>query len=66
MKAAGALIGIVAALALQTTLDQFLGGSAIGVDLVLVAVVYIALISGPVGGMFAGSLAMKPPATGWP
>ena len=57
MKAAGALIGIVAALALQTTLDRFLGGSAVGVDLVLVAVVYIALISGPVGGMFAGSLA---------
>lgn len=57
MKAAGALIGIVAALALQTTLDRFMGGSAAGVDLVLVAVVYIALISGPVGGMFAGSLA---------
>ena len=57
MKAAGALIGITAALALQTTLDRFLGGSTAGVDLVLVAVVYIALVSGPVGGMFAGSLA---------
>jgi rod shape-determining protein MreD len=57
VKAAGSLIGIAAALALQTTLDRFLGGSAAGVDLVLVAVVYIALVSGPVGGMFAGSLA---------
>lgn len=57
MKAAGSLIGIAAALALQTTLDRFLGGSVAGVDLVLVAVVYIALVSGPVGGMFAGSLA---------
>jgi rod shape-determining protein MreD len=57
VKGAGALIGIAAALALQTTLDRFLGGSSAGVDLVLVAVVYIALVSGPVGGMFAGSLA---------
>lgn len=57
MRAIGAVIGIAVALALQTTLDRFIGGSTAAVDLILVAVVYIALINGPVGGMFAGSLA---------
>lgn len=57
MKAAGALVAIVLALALQTTLDRFLVRGGAAVDLVLVAVVYIALTSGPLGGMFAGSLA---------
>jgi len=56
VKAVGAVLAIAVALALQTTLDRFLGGTA-GVDLVLVAVVYVALTNGPVGGMFAGSLA---------
>lgn len=56
MKAAGAILAVAAALALQTTLDRFLGGTK-AVDLVLVAVVYVALTNGPVGGMFAGTLA---------
>jgi rod shape-determining protein MreD len=56
VKAAGALVAIALALALQTTLDRFLG-NRVAVDLVLVAVVYVALTNGPVGGMFAGSLA---------
>jgi rod shape-determining protein MreD len=57
VKAAGALAAIALALALQTTLDRFLASGAAAIDLVLVAVVYVALTSGPVGGMFAGSLA---------
>jgi rod shape-determining protein MreD len=57
VKAAGALLAIAFALALQTTLDRFVVRGAASVDLVLVAVVYVALTNGPVGGMLAGSLA---------
>ena len=57
MRAAGVLIAIALALALQTTLARFLVGGSAAVDLVLVAVVYVALTTGPVGGMFAGSVA---------
>ena len=57
MKTAGVLIAIALALALQTTLARFVVGGTTAVDLVLVAVVYIALTSGPLSGMLAGSLA---------
>lgn len=57
MRAAGVLIAIGLALALQTTLARFVVGGTAAVDLVLVAVVYIALTSGPVSGMMAGSVA---------
>ena len=57
MRAVGAVLAIAVALALQTTLDRYLGGTTAAVDLVLVAVVYVALTTGPVGGMAAGSLA---------
>ena len=57
MKIAWVLIAIALALALQTTLARFLVGGSAAVDLVLVAVVYVALTTGPVGGMFAGSAA---------
>ena len=57
MRTAGVLIAIALALALQTTLARFLVGGSAAVDLVLVAVVYVALTTGPVGGMFAGSVA---------
>ena len=57
MKAVGVLIAIALALALQTTLAGVLVGGAAALDLVLVVVVYVALTSGPVTGMFAGSLA---------
>jgi len=49
------VLAIASALALQTTLDRFLGGTTAAVDLVLVAVVYVALTNGPVGGMLAGT-----------
>ena len=57
MKALGVLIGIALALALQTTLARFLVGGSAAVDLVLVAVVYVALTTGPAGGLLAGSAA---------
>ena len=57
MKAAGALIAIALALALQTTLARFVVGGSTPIDLVLVAVVYVALTSGATSGMLAGSVA---------
>ena len=57
MKAAGVLIGIALALALQTTLARFLVGGTAALDLVLVVVVYVALTTGPVAGMLSGSVA---------
>ena len=57
MKAAGVFVAIALALALQTTLGNALVAGTAAVDLVLVAVVYVALTSGPGAGMLAGSLA---------
>ena len=57
MKAAGVLLAIALALALQTTLAQFVVGGTAALDLVLVVVVYVALTTGPVSGMLAGSVA---------
>lgn len=57
MRAAGVLIAIALALALQTTLARLLVGGTAAIDLVLVAVVSVALTTGPVSGMLAGSVA---------
>jgi rod shape-determining protein MreD len=57
VRAVAILIAIALALALQTTLARFLVSGTTAVDLVLVVVVYVALTSGPITGMFAGSLA---------
>jgi rod shape-determining protein MreD len=57
VKAVWVLIAIALAIALQTTLARFLVGGSAAVDLVLVAVVYVALITGPATGMLAGSAA---------
>ena len=54
MKAAGILLAVFVALALQTTLARYIRGSA-AVDLVLVVVVYVALTSGPVAGLLTGT-----------
>jgi rod shape-determining protein MreD len=51
------LVAIALALALQTTLARFVVGGTAAIDLVLVALVYVALTTGPVSGMLAGSLA---------
>ena len=57
MKAAGVLLAIGLALALQTTLARFVVGGTAALDLVLVVVVYVALTTGRVSGMLAGSAA---------
>lgn len=57
MKAAGVILAVAAALALQTTLTRFLVRDTFAVDLVLVAVIFVALTEGPVTGMFAGTFA---------
>ena len=56
MKAAGVILAIAVALALQTTLAWYATRGAVTVDLVLVAVVYVALTSGPTAGLLAGTL----------
>jgi len=57
VKAAGVILAVVAALALQTTLARFVVRGAIAIDLVLVAVVFVALTSGPAAGLLAGAIA---------
>ena len=57
MNPARAILVVVGTLALQTTLARFLPSGMAAVDLVLVGVVYIALTSGPVTGLLAGTLA---------
>ena len=55
MKAAGVLLALAAALALQTTIAGLTLKGATAVNLVLVAVVYVALAFGPVAGLLAGT-----------
>jgi rod shape-determining protein MreD len=57
VKAARVVAAITLALALQTTLARFVVRGTAAVDLVLVVVVYVALTSGPVTGLLAGSIA---------
>ena len=57
MRAAGVILAVVAALALQTTLARFLVRGAAAVDLVLVVVVYVALTSGSSTGLMTGAFA---------
>lgn len=57
MKTVGVLVAVALALALQTTLAQFRVSGSAAIDLVLVAVVGVALTTGPVSGMLAGSVA---------
>jgi rod shape-determining protein MreD len=55
MKSAVVLVALVGALALQTTLSGLTIGGARMVNLVVVAVVYVALVFGPVAGLMAGT-----------
>ena len=55
MKAAAVLLALVGALALQTTLSGLTITGARMVNLVVVAVVYVALLYGPVAGLLAGT-----------
>lgn len=56
MKALGLIAAIAIAVALQTSLARFTVGTRWAFDLVLVAVVYIALRWGPSAGVIGGSL----------
>jgi rod shape-determining protein MreD len=51
------ILAVVVALALQTTMARFVVRGAAAIDLVLVAVVYVALTSGPATGLLAGTFA---------
>jgi rod shape-determining protein MreD len=55
MRGLGVLVALVGALALQTTLSGVTIGGARMVNLVVVAVVYVALVFGPVAGLMAGT-----------
>ena len=57
MKTAGNVLAIILALVAQTTLARFLVRGSLAVDLVLVAVIYIALTSGPGAGLWSGTVA---------
>lgn len=57
MKLAVALGAIAVALALQTTLASVVIRGTAALDLVLIVVTYIALLSGPVMGILAGTVA---------
>ena len=55
MKALAVLLALIAALAVQTSLSSLTMTGARTVNLVVVAVVYVALVFGPVTGMMAGT-----------
>ena len=57
MRGAAAFAAIFIALAAQTTLTGFVFRSSTPIDLVLIAVVYVAIKSGPVRGLMAGTVA---------
>jgi rod shape-determining protein MreD len=57
VKVVGVLTAIALALALQTTLSRLVVGGSAAIDLVLVIVVYVALTTGPLTGLLAGSVA---------
>jgi rod shape-determining protein MreD len=56
VRAAGIIVAVAVALALQTTLARYIRGT-VALDLVLVVVVYVALTSGPVAGLLTGTFA---------
>jgi rod shape-determining protein MreD len=57
MRRAKVVLGLAAALALQTTLAGLAIRGTVAVDLVLIVVVYVGLTSGPVVGLLAGAAA---------
>ncbi len=56
MRALWLLLALAVAVVVQTTIAGFLAPGNANVDLVLVTVVYVALTSGPVGGLAAGTV----------
>ncbi|MEC7768867.1 MAG: rod shape-determining protein MreD [Acidobacteriota bacterium] len=56
MTVARIAVTIAVAVALQTTLLPYLVGNWSGIDLVLVAVIYVAMMTGPVTALVSGAL----------
>ena len=57
MRTAAALAAILIAIAVQTTLAGYMFRGSTAIDLVLIVVVYVAIKSGPVTGLLAGTVA---------
>jgi rod shape-determining protein MreD len=57
VRSAAAFAAIVLALAAQTTLAGYVFRASTPIDLVLIAVIYVAIKSGPVMGLMAGTVA---------
>ena len=57
MRGAAALAAILIAIALQTTMASLAFRGSTGIDLVLIVVVFVAIKSGPVTGLMAGTVA---------
>jgi rod shape-determining protein MreD len=57
VRGAAALAAILIAIALQTTLASLVFERGTAIDLVLIVVVYVAIKSGPVTGLMAGTVA---------
>lgn len=57
MRSAAALAAILIAIALQTTLSNLAFRGSTAIDLVLIVVVFVAIKSGPVTGLMAGTVA---------
>ena len=57
MRSAAALVAILIAIALQTTLSSVMLQRGAALDLVLIVVVYVGIKSGPVTGVLAGTVA---------
>lgn len=57
MRSAAAVAAILIAIALQTTLASLAFQGNTGIDLVLIVVVFVAIKSGPVTGVLAGTVA---------
>jgi rod shape-determining protein MreD len=57
VRAAGVILAVGVALALQTTLARFVMHGTVAVDLVLVVVTYVALTSGSSTGLMTGAVA---------
>jgi rod shape-determining protein MreD len=57
VRSAAALAAILIAIALQTTLASLVFRGSTAIDLVLIVVVFVAIKSGPVTGLMAGTVA---------
>jgi rod shape-determining protein MreD len=57
LRSAAALAAILIAIALQTTLASLVFSGSTAIDLVLIVVVFVAIKSGPVTGLMAGTVA---------